>query len=70
MGVPAPWPAPPLIVRMSFRLVFLGGLFSSSARLRFASRYPVCVTVVLPVEEIAANGQHCRNWWSQLRGQA
>jgi hypothetical protein len=37
--------------------LFLGGLLSSRARLRFTSRAPVCGKVVLPVERFSANGQ-------------
>ena len=40
------------------------------ARLRFASRAPVCATVVLPVEDFSANGQQCLNRLCQPRGQA
>ena len=44
-------------------------LLSSRARFRFTNRVPLCGTVVLPVEEISANGEQCLNCLSQLRGQ-
>jgi len=53
---------------MSFDGVFLGGLLSSSARLRFTSRAPVCCNVVLPVEIFSSNGQLCLNCLCQPRG--
>jgi hypothetical protein len=62
--------APPLIVRDESHRLFLGGLLSSRARLRFTSRTPVCCNVVLPVEIFSANGEQCLNRLCQPRGQA
>ena len=42
---------------MSSSRLFLGGLLSSRARLRFTGRRSECDKVVLPVEIFAANGE-------------
>jgi hypothetical protein len=49
--------------------LFLGGLVSTRARLRFTSWAPVCCNVVLPLEEFSSNGQLCLNCLRQPRGQ-
>jgi transposase InsO family protein len=53
---------------MSCSWLFLGGLLSSRARLRFTNRRPACDTHVLPVENFSANGKQCLIRLSQARG--
>jgi hypothetical protein len=55
---------------MSFSWLFLGGMLSSRARLRFTNRGTVCSKLVLPVEEFTANGELPLNCLSHPRGQA
>src|SRR5665213_1415061 len=50
--------------------LFLGGLLSSMARLRFTNRVRVCCNVVLPVEFFSSNRQLCLNCLCHSRGQA
>src|SRR5580658_5500481 len=54
---------------MSSSRLFLDGMLSSSARLRFARPRSECVKVVLPVEKFAANGELSLNCLSHPRGQ-
>jgi hypothetical protein len=53
---------------MSFSWLFLGGLLSSRARLRFTNLRAACDTRLLPVENFSANGKQCLIRVSQPRG--
>jgi len=53
---------------MSCSWLFLGGLVSTRARLRFTNRRTACDTRVLPVEDFSANGKQCLIRLSQPRG--
>ena len=54
---------------MSFSWLFLGGVVSTRARLRFTNRAPVCGKLASLVEDFSANGKVSLNWLSHPRGQ-
>src|SRR6516225_6245354 len=53
---------------MSCSWLFLAGLVSTRARLRFTNRRTACDTRVLPVEDFLANSKPCLIRLSQARG--
>jgi len=53
---------------MSCSWLFLGGLVSTRAHLRFTNRRTACDTRLLPVEHVSANGNRCLIRLSQPRG--